>query len=380
MVDRWKRIIRKNGMLRTIMKPIYRLSRSAIRYPKEKRYGRELLKQLDHVDISADLIIWYFGVPTHPNLGDQAQKCCILRWLRENYPGSPVVEITSRAFNRSKKQILAKLKSLIRTQDLIVMQSGYTMTGIHPDEESHRVITESFPDNTVVFFPQTILFVDEKRQDKTVRALEKNQHVILLTRDSISYETARKLFHGIRLLCFPDIVTSEIGRNCFDGKREGILFCMRNDAEQFYERGDVLQLIDRLSDCGQTALTDTTMKDISMEVDSNTLWQQILSVIEGYSRYRLVITDRYHGTIFALIAGTPVIVLKTNDHKVSSGVDWFRGIFDDYVTLAEDLQDAESKARTMLSRKYTYRLDDYFNREYYQKLKRIILGEHYDHM
>lgn len=155
---------------------------------------------------------------------------------------------------------------------------------------------------------------------------------------------------------------------------------MRNDAEQFYERGDVLQLIDRLSDCGQTALTDTTMKDISMEVDSNTLWQQILSVIEGYSRYRLVITDALSRDDFCLDCGTPVIVLKTNDHKVTSGVDWFRGIFDDYVTLAEDLQDAESKARTMLSRKYTYRLDDYFNREYYQKLKRIILGEHYDHM
>lgn len=96
--------IRKNKKLATIIKPIYGIGRSAIRYPKEKRYGRELLKQLDHVDISADLIIWYFGVPTHPNLGDQAQKCCILRWLRENYPGSPVVEITSRAFNRSKNR------------------------------------------------------------------------------------------------------------------------------------------------------------------------------------------------------------------------------------------------------------------------------------
>lgn len=91
----------------------------------------------------------------------------------------------------------------------------------------------------------------------------------------ISYETARKLFHGIHLACFPDIVTSEIGRNCFDGKREGILFCMRNDAEQFYERGDVLQLIDRLSDCRpNSSFSGYHDEDISMEVDSNTLWNR----------------------------------------------------------------------------------------------------------
>lgn len=49
------------------------------------------------------------------------------------------------------------------------------------------------------------------------------------------------------------------------------------------------------------------------------------------SHYKVVITDRYHGTIFSLIANTPVIIIKSTDHKVTTGADWFKGIYDDYV-------------------------------------------------
>ena len=62
--------------------------------------------------------------------------------------------------------------------------------------------------------------------------------------------------------------------------------------------------------------------------------------IEDYSRYKIIITDRYHGTILSLVAGTPVIILKTNDHKVTTGADWFKGVYDEHVFLANDLKNA----------------------------------------
>ncbi len=60
---------------------------------------------------------------------------------------------------------------------------------------------------------------------------------------------------------------------------------------------------------------------------------------------KLIITDRYHGTILSLVAGTPVIVIKTTDHKVTTGAEWFRGVYDDYVYLAESLQQAYDIAK-----------------------------------
>jgi hypothetical protein len=69
-----------------------------------------------------------------------------------------------------------------------------------------------------------------------------------------------------------------------------------------------------------------------------------------------------------LCAGTPVIILKTTDHKVTTGTDWFKGIYDDYVYVAEDLEDAYKIAHTVLEKKISYKLEPYFKTEYYDKL------------
>ena len=369
-----KKSIRTNRFLKSTVKPVYRFLRSVKRYPMEKKCGKILLQKLDSYS-NENHTIWYFGVPTHKNLGDQAQRCCITSWVKENYPNSDIVEITSRAFNINQSRIMPALKKLIKPSDLIIMQSGYTMTGIHPDEISHRVITETFSDNKVLFFPQTILFYNEKLKNKTVSAIDKNKNTILLTRDSVSFETAKNLYKNITVDCYPDIVTSQIGKYDFNSKREGILFCMRNDAEQYYERSEVLKLIERLKSKNKVELTDTTVDGIDFSADCDSIWNQILSVIESYSKYELIITDRYHGTIFSLIAGTPVIVLKTNDHKVSTGVDWFKGIYDSHIFAADSLNQAELIANDLLGKELAHKLDNYFDREYYKKLKAKFLGD-----
>lgn len=366
-----KNLIRSNKILSSTIKPVYRFFRYAKNYPQEKKCGKALLQRLDNYN-NIKHTVWYFGVPSHMNLGDQAQRCCITRWIKENYPDSDIFEITSREFNRTHKKVVDRLKTKIKPDDLIVMQSGYTMTGIHPDETSHRIISETFADNKVLFFPQTILFYNERLKNKTVRAIEKNKNVILLTRDNTSFETAKALYKNITVDCYPDIVTSQIGKYDFNNKRDGILFCMRNDAEQFYDRKDVLNLINKFKSKKKVDLTDTTVNWKDFGTDCDSIWPQIFSVIESYSKYELIITDRYHGTIFSLIAGTPVIVLKTNDHKVSTGVDWFKGVFDDYVVLANDLNDAEIKAEAMLGKQFDYKLSDYFDKKYYKKLKSLI--------
>ncbi len=365
-----KRIIRKSKILSAGIKPVFRLARSAVRYPGRKKSARLLLRKLDAFDNTRNHTVWYFGVPTHPNLGDQAQRCCITKWIRKNFPDSLIFEVTSAAFNVSRKAVLEKLKIKIRPDDWIVMQSGYTMTGIHPDEIPHRLITGTFTDNTVLFFPQTIRFVSEKEKQNTVEAIAKNRNVILLTRDKLSFETAKKEFKAAEIGCCPDIVTTEIGNFSFSNERDGILFCMRNDAEQFYERREILRLMERLKEHGRVDLTDTTMHGMKFCEDSDAVWQQILMVIESFSTYRLIVTDRYHGTIFALIAATPVVVLRTNDHKVTSGVEWFRSVYDDYVELADDLEDAYHKANILLSRQYDYKMDNYFAGEYDRMLNK----------
>ena len=96
-------------------------------------------------------------------------------------------------------------------------------------------------------------------------------------------------------------------------------------------------------------------------------------MIKEFSRYKVVITDRYHGTIFSLISNTPTIVIGSTDHKLSSGVDWFKGIkeFEKYIFFANSLEEAELLAKKIYSENYdyNYQLPTYFNDMYYEKLK-----------
>ncbi|WP_320939140.1 polysaccharide pyruvyl transferase family protein, partial [Lysinibacillus capsici] len=92
-------------------------------------------------------------------------------------------------------------------------------------------------------------------------------------------------------------------------------------------------------------------------------------------RFEVVVTDRYHGTIFALAAGTPVVIIKTNDHKVVTGADWFKGIYDEYIYIANDLDDAFQIVLSIRKKHLDYRLQPVFVAKYYDKLKAIFESE-----
>ena len=81
-----------------------------------------------------------------------------------------------------------------------------------------------------------------------------------------------------------------------------------------------------------------------------------------------MITDRYHGTILSLVAGTPVVIIKTTDHKVVTGADWFKSVYDDYVFLATDLDEAYEIAKKVYDRREYKTLKPYFEENYYDKL------------
>ena len=79
--------------------------------------------------------------------------------------------------------------------------------------------------------------------------------------------------------------------------------------------------------------------------------QLIRQILQQFAKYQVVITDRYHGTIFSQIVNTPVIVISSTDHKLSSGVKWFpHEKFSDNISFAKDLNEAYEKAVDILKR------------------------------
>ena len=53
-----------------------------------------------------------------------------------------------------------------------------------------------------------------------------------------------------------------------------------------------------------------------------------------------------HG-VDSLVACTPVIVLRTTDHKVTTGGEWLKEIYNDHVYLADNLDNAYDIAKVL---------------------------------
>ena len=309
--------------------------------------------------------VFLFGAPFHSNLGDQAQMECIINWIKNNLPG---YEVFISTYTNTTPRLLRKIRKYIRKKDILLCHSGYHMTDLY-DEQSHYLrLAQLFPDYPLTILPQTIHYQDSSCAQATADVLNRHPNCTLFCRDGHSYETAKELFHHCRLFLYPDIVTSLIGKVQLPSHpRKGVLFCMRNDKEAFYQPQAIAGLRRELEPFILTEQTDTTIDTPAEELTVRR--REILdSTFRYFSHFQVIITDRYHGTIFSLISNTPVIVLNSTDHKLSSGVKWFPDSFKEYVHFAESLEQVPSLVRNILEHFPKEPLPPYFSENYYDHL------------
>lgn len=368
-----KKKIKNNAKgLFKILQKVHQSWKTILNIPVTFREYGIVKKQLKNINDDAKKIL-YVGIPLHPNLGDQAQYYCILKWSEINYPDSVIIEVPDCLINSNLLGIVSnKLKKIIKDTDIIFFQSGYRTSDIanYRGEYAHRKILDYFPNNPIIVFPQTVNFANEKEAGKSKEAYSKGKKVLFLARDKKSYDTAKNLYTKNSIDLYPDIVTSLIGKYKYNNERNGILCCLRRDAEKFYENDELEKMIDKLKKIYNVSRNDTTI-NVSYKTLKENLKDILEKTFEDFSKYKVIITDRYHGTIFSLISNTPTIVLGSTDHKLSSGVDWFKGIsgFEGYIYYAKNLEEAIKLANDLYNRKYIYSLPEYFSKKYYDKLK-----------
>ena len=362
--------LRKNKLFDYAFVPVYRTIKRALRIPKEKKRYNILRSILLNREQNRKRI-YYLGAPIHANLGDQAQGVCTRAWLAKHFCEYDIIEIRTNSIVNTRYSILDTLRLSYQVGDLIVFQSGYATTDLGGyADDMHCAVMQALPKAKMLMLPQTVFFESEERKQRTSQIYNSTENMLFLARDRVSYEMAKKMFPDRQVLLYPDIVTTLIGSKTYTAKREGILFCCRDDSEKYYSDKEFKVLMDKCATIAPVSCTDTTKYSDEKEIVHNPeafIWKEI----ETYSRYKAVITDRYHGTIFSLIAGTPVIIVKSTDHKVVTGADWFKGVYDDYVYLADSLDDAYEIAQKVYKTELTHKLEPYFEERYYNCLPGI---------
>lgn len=311
--------------------------------------------------------IYFFCTPIHSNLGDQAQLFCWLRLMEEWHPEHEVICVPARY--RSFTTIRT-IHDKLGKNDIVYVHSGYLIFDPHPELPFILDIVRGFYDTKITILPQTVNLVGDWYQHVVAQVFNSHPNLTLYCRDEVSLENAKKLFPKVEKRLMPDVVTSLIGNAEFlypNSIRKGVMLCVRNDGEKLYSNEQINVLRKRFEGIS-TSICDTTINASIWKWEKNRefLIRKMLSL---FAKYHVIITDRYHGTIFSQIVNTPVIVISSTDHKLSSGVKWFpKDQFEGNITFAADLDEAYNKAVEILARKGKIKKNPaWFKNTYYNK-------------
>ena len=288
------------------------------------------------------------GVPHHNNLGDNAIALAEKEFIKDFFPEYDYYEISEETIDKCVYKVI----DYIAKDSLIFLHGG----GNFGDEylyveEGRRKVIELFPENTIILFPQTMFFSETKQGkeelEKSKKIYSKHKKLILLARESVSYELMKKEFPDNKVIQTPDIVTY-LNKSDNETKREGLLFMLRNDVERVTtdEQTEYLEKI------AEKYFSKIDYKDIARGAPILAKDREH-KLDEMFSRCRhaqLIITDRLHGMIFAAITSTPCIALKSYNHKITSSKDNFKHL--EYIRYIEDVKDVEEQIKYLLNTKF----------------------------
>lgn len=268
----------------------------------------------------------YLSETDHTNLGDHA-----ILYAQHKLLDPEMSDLLKYSFTR-RECLFAfdQIRKGIRKQDIILIPGGgWIGTLWKISGELFLSFLETFQDNRIIVFPQTIYFENTAygtaQKKRFYDAVKNCKDLILYVRDTNSYHFLQNQMPAqnsrIQYRLAPDMVLN-LRPKIQLPKKEYILFVIRQDLEKITDDEQIERLKKRITDNGmEIRYGDThTQKAVVPKNRETALYEKW----EEFSQARLVITDRLHGMLFAVINGTPCIALDNLSNKV-------KGVYDEWL-------------------------------------------------
>lgn len=285
------------------------------------------------------------ATPTHGNLGDQAIVYTEKNIIKEILSDYSVIEIENDEFLKHRHFLEKKINS----NDIIVVDGGGNLGTIWPwEDDKISSIIESFANNKIVIFPQTV-FYDES--EESAARLEKNKKIYsqakdltIILRDEKSYKFFVEKFPNVKSVFCPDIVLS-VKYDKQNIERKNILLCFRRDKEKVVTDDSLNKLKMYLNKKSINYSNTSTIVDARVcEKNRNSYLEKKW---KEFSSSKLIITDRLHAMIFAYITGTPCIAINNKSKKVEGSFRFIKTC--NFVKMVKDTNDIENKIDELLN-------------------------------
>ncbi len=290
--------------------------------------------------------IFLMLTPEYGNVGDHLIAENEKNFIYDNFPNIKLIEISMQHYIFDSKNV----DDLIDESDLILITGGGFIGDTWPINSSLiDKIIERHNNKRIIILPQTVYFANEHKKELWNKKYEKYSNLRIFLREkrsivNISDNIDKHFMPDFGLYC---------GNNKFSCDRNKILFCIRDDIEA--EEG-VDKAIEKVKyiihSKGYTIdYLSTILKPEELLIDNR---ENVLNIYKTiFSSARLVITDRLHGMIFAIVTGTPCLAFDNITHKISGVFDVISEI--PYVKIASDLEQIDTLIEYLL----TIKLSDY---------------------
>ena len=311
-----------------------------------------------------------FGTPLHGNIGDSAIVLAEHAFLKRHLKSWPIKEIAAYEYIEYKDTI----RHALGRHDVICLHGGGNMGDTwYPEETMRREIVAEFGDRPMLVFPQTIHYSDtalgKERAGESVQYYNKQGNPTLVARERTSYQIMKELYPQAEIMLIPDIVLSATMETFSVERqsREGIMLCMRNDAEKALTEED----FDRIQRMVQPLCMPVRKTDMytDCQVTKENRAECVKAKMTEFAQARLVITDRLHGMVFAAITGTPCVVFSNHNHKVRGTYEWIRYL--PYIRYVENVEEMEACMPELLAME-DCQYDNTPLKPYYEKLAEVV--------
>lgn len=275
--------------------------------------------------------IFLIGLPEYNNLGDHAIGYAESLYIKNELPEYELIEVTEKQFRDNRRRIRHALCS----GDVVALLGGGNFGNQYPDQENLRQwVIRNCQHNRIIIFPQTMYFTPDNAgkvaEAKAARIYNSHPDLAVLAREKFSYSAMKRLLPHCKVALTPDIV---LYLNPIQPKtlRDGVGLCLRSDLESRINAIDFVRMNRACREIyGKVRHFDTCLSEsISVERRAEVLER----IWKEFGSYRLIVTDRLHGAIFAAITGTPCIAIGNYNHKIRGICDWLKDL--GYIHYAE---------------------------------------------
>ena len=298
------------------------------------------------------------GTPLHRNLGDHLIAESEQRYLEDIYPGRKVIEIPTEIFQEHKEQISVELKPDIP----VFITGGGWMGSLWPNDE--MVLQEMifcFRNNPLTILPQTVCYEPDDPEDllwsmRSVMSLCRD--IRFCARDEASFRFAEENF-PVESILAPDMAL--LMEPSPVRKKNGVGFCLRKDRERCFS--DETALRELFKDYPIREV-DTMSK---RRIPARHRRKSIERAIGDIGSCEVLVTDRLHAMIYAMLGGTKCIAFDNRTGKV-------RGIYEKWLSDDPNIlflrEYDEKKVEEFLSKPYVPYEKDFRSDELREFVKR----------